>query len=128
MAADLGTTLYLLEDFAPSMRAVSGREALIQALVRRLRTSPGGLWYDREYGTNLCDFVHQATVSGYEIQQAAETECLKDDRVESVDATSERDGETVTMTLVITDGEGPFELVLEISAVTIAVLEIREAA
>lgn len=128
MALGLGQTLDCTDDLTPGMRVVSGRTALIQALIRRLRCDPGGLWYDLEYGTNLCNSVHQATATGYEIERAAEIECGKDERVESVTATAELDGDTMTLTLTIEDSDGPFELVLEVSAVTIEVLEIREAA
>jgi phage baseplate assembly protein W len=99
----------------------------MEALRNRLSTSRGGLWYAPNYGTNLCDFVH-GTFSAYAIEQAAESECLKDERVESVSATAVQIGaKRVALTLRITDAQGPFEMVLDVSSVTVALLLNGEA-
>jgi phage baseplate assembly protein W len=104
------------------MRMVEGRPALMDALRNRLSTSRGGLWYAPNYGTNLCDFVN-AAFTAYAIEQAAETECLKDERVESVSATAVQVGrKRVALTLRIVDGQGPFEMVLDVTDVTVAML------
>jgi len=127
--ADLGTSIGIDGDFSPQSRVVSGRESLIQALVRRLTTSRGALWYDDEYGSNLCDFVNQAIRHAWVVEQSTEEECLKDERVEACTASAELLGSKVTLTLAIESVDGDeFELVLDVSAVTVEVLEIREAA
>jgi len=127
--ADLGTSISNDGDFTSQRRVVSGRESLIQALVRRLTTSRGALWYDDEFGTNLCDFINQAIRHAWVVEQATEEECLKDERVEACTASAELLGSKVTLTLAIEAVDGDeFELVLDVSAVTVEVLEIREAA
>lgn len=127
--AELGTSISNDGDFTSQRRVVSGRESLIQALVRRLTTSRGALWYDDEFGTNLCDFVNQAIRHAWIVEQAAEEECLKDERVEACTASAELLDSKVTLTLAIEAVDGDeFELVLDVSAVTVEILEIREAA
>ena len=126
---DLGISISNDGDFTPQRRVVSGRESLIQAIVRRLTTSRGALWYDDEFGTNLCDFVNQAIRHAWVVEQATEEECLKDERVEACTASAELLGSKVSLTIALETVDGDaFELVLDVSAVTVEVLEIREAA
>lgn len=111
------------------MHVVTGALGVALALIRRLQTSRGTKWYDREYGTNLCEFVHQAILTPYEIEQAAEAECLKDERVESVEARAEIvDRTRVEMTLTVESSAGPFELVLAVGDVTVEKLRFNEVA
>ncbi len=127
MASALGVTLHNDGDFSPRMETVSGRTALIQALLRRLSTSPRSLWYARGYGRNLCDFVNQAITTPWAVEQAAQSECEQDERVESCEASAEIDGAKITLRLVITTVDGDsFELVLEVSKVTVEILNINE--
>lgn len=125
--SDLGLTLHLDTDLSPQMQTVSGRVALIQALMRRLATSPGGLWYDLEYGTNLCDFVNSGSTT-YEIGRAAELECDKDERVETVTATAEILESSARLSIDIVSGDDEFTLVLDVTKLSVDLLEIREAA
>lgn len=126
MAVDLGVTLYDDGDLSSDMRQVSGIESLGLALQRRLSTSRGSLWYDRDYGTNLCDFIHQAG-GAYPIEQATETECLKDERVESVSASATQDGSEIELAIVVTTSNGEFRYVLEVSSVTVDLLRFEAA-
>jgi hypothetical protein len=121
---EYGKTLHWDDDFSPQMHTV---EAVGQALYRRLSFSPGAVFYDRSYGTNLCDFINQASdSSGYEIERAAEIECLKDDRVDDCEATAEMDGSSVVLSILVTLGNGEeFTLVLSVTNVTVEILEIK---
>lgn len=127
MAFSLGLTLSCDGDLTPGLRTVEGRPVLMEALRNRLSTSRGGLWYAPNYGNNLCDFVNGA-FTPYAIEQAAETECLKDERVESVSASAVQvDSKRVELTLRITDGQGPFEMVLVVTELTVSMLLKGEA-
>lgn len=129
MAAELGVTIWDDGDLSPRMHVVSGALGVALALIRRLQTGRGTKWYDREYGTNLCEFIHQAILTPYEIEQAAEAECAKDERVDSVEARAEIvDRTRVELTLKVESSQGPFELVLAISDVTVEKLRFSEAA
>ena len=122
MAFSLGLTLSCNGDLTPGMRTVEGRQVLMDALRNRLSMSRGGLWYAPNYGTNLCDFVNGA-FTAYAIEQSAESECLKDERVESVSASAvQTNRKRVMLTLRITDAQGPFEMVLTITDLTVSML------
>jgi hypothetical protein len=127
MAVDLGTSLYDDGDLSPRMQVVSGVEALVLALVRRLQRTSGTLWYDRTVGRNLSDFLHQATRGSYEIEAAAETECGQDERVQTVEATAtaaSASGATrFEMNISGTSSEGPFDFVVGVSGVTVELLK-----
>src|SRR5690606_6969920 len=62
--ADLGTTLALTTDegldLDPSFGLVSGRRALAQAILARLDTPQGALWYDPDYGRDLKRWLNES--------------------------------------------------------------------
>ena len=126
MAADLGLSIYDDGDLSPRMQTVTGVEALVLALVRRLQRSRGTLWYDRTNGRNLSEFIHQATRGAWELESAAENECGQDERVQSVEATAEStvdSGATrVEMTIGGTSSKGPFEFVVGIDEVSVELI------
>lgn len=130
MATNYGLTLWDDGDLSPRMHVVSGALKIILALVRRLQRTSGTLWYDRECGTNLADYTHQAIAGAWQVEQAAETECLKEEQVEAVDARAELlDRDRVEMTIRVTPSDGPdFAFVVGINDVTVALIRYTEAA
>ena len=123
---DFGITIHCDDDFSPRMQAVSGVDSVAEALIRRLSTSRGGLWYDQDYGTNLCDFVNQA-FSGYTIERACELESLKDERVYSCGATATIERESVSISMQIELENGNFEMVLLVTGLSVEMLELKAA-
>lgn len=126
MAADLGVSLDCALDYTPTMASVSGVRSVENAIIRRLSRSTGTLWYDRSYGRNLCDFVNQSGVTRYEIEQAVEAEALEEERAREVDAVVRANASIFVGHIELTvSGEtnvGPFEFVLDITAVKVDVL------
>lgn len=125
--SDLGTDLSCVTDIDPTGAMVSGRTSLAQACARRLSTDRGTLLDDPNYGYNLTEFVN-ADVSPADVaalRSGVEAECLKDERVLActADAVLGRDG-VLTITITLTDADGPFELVLSVSDTTIALLTV----
>lgn len=59
---------------------------LIDALRRRLNTPRGALFYDPDYGFDLRQYVQAAfdVALQFEFESFIETECLKDERVDSI--------------------------------------------
>lgn len=117
----LGSDLAGATDMHLDARLASGRRALAEALVRRYLTQRGALWYDGEYGLALSRFVNAATPT-QSIGQLVEREALKDERVLDARADVSREGQALTITLTVTDAEGPFELTLRASEVTVEAL------
>ena len=127
--ADFGKDLSCVTDLDPTLRVVSGRTALMQAIARHLITPRGRLEGDPNYGFDLAgylnDDVTQDDIAWMEAQ--IEAECLKDERVESATVTvAVRSLRALTIELdiqvLITDASGPFQFTLRASEVTVELL------
>ncbi len=127
MTADLGTDLSCVSDLDATGAVVSGRRLLAEACARRLSTPRGALIDDPNYGYDLTDFVNADLGIGDldAIQSGISSECLKDERVLACAAlvTLDVDG-VMTVTVQLTDGDGPFTLVLAVSDVTVDLLKV----
>ncbi len=110
----------------PTMATVTGRLQLAQALVRRLQTPNGRLLTDPDYGYDLLgelnDDLAPADVGRIAAQAAAE--CRKDERVVECTASASFTLGVLTIGLVVTDGKGPFKLVLAARDVTVSLLQV----
>lgn len=128
-----------MTDFGKDIRCTDGLKTgsysqgvrlVAEAIYRRLITRKGQLLGSPDYGLRVADFLGADTSPG-EITRATnliKQEVLKDQRVDSVDVVvteveigAERDW---TITIEAFTGLGPFTLVLGVSDVTIALLEI----
>lgn len=124
--ADFGTDWSCVMDLDPMGQMVTGRDVLSQALVRRITTPRGRLLSNPNYGYDVTGEIND-DLSTQEVGQIAsnmDAEFMKDERVvsSSTSATLTSDG-VLTTTTTITDGAGPFPLVLQISAVGISILQ-----
>lgn len=100
-------------------------ESLLTALLDRLQSEKGSLWYDEGYGTDLRKYVG-AAINVRAIENAAEQECLRDERVSNARADmSLRDDGTFTIRLSIESSEGPFEFTLDVGQVSARVLGVE---
>lgn len=108
---DLGSDFAGTDDLDPDLTVVSGLRCLAEALIRRLQTA--ALFYDPTYGRDLRRFVN-GTRSAYDLQRAAEVECLKDERAQRVQASVDFDGSAARLTLVVWTARGPFKLVVAV--------------
>jgi hypothetical protein len=109
----LGVDFAGVIDLDRRLSLVDGRLCLAQALVRRLIMPLGGLFYDTGYGLGLIGSVgSSATTFGGE-QAAAESECLKDERIEQAAANIFYSAATQKLSVHIaltTSDEDEFEL------------------
>lgn len=116
-------------DLDPYFGLVSGREALAQAVARRLTAERGSLFYDPNYGTDIRLSLNAAMSEAgiFRLRTAIEAEAMKDERVERARAEVEIEdsGQRIAVRLYLTDSAGPFQLVL---AVTPDLVEILETA
>lgn len=129
MATDYGVDVSCISDIDPAFTLVSGPTAVAQALARRLITPRGGLHYAGTYGYDLRQHLNGSLEPGDEfvIASAIEAQCAQDERVFSASATVAFESltETLRVSIVAQLDEGPFELVLRVSAVTVEILSIR---
>lgn len=124
----LGADLSLYPDLNPAGAMVSGSRCLAQALLRRFTTPRGGLFYDPDYGTDVRALLGESIANNdaSSLGQAIEQEALKDERVLLATATMAFNTQTntVSATLAITSSAGPFTMVLNVSAVTVSLLQV----
>lgn len=121
--ANAGNTIL---DGDPSLRTATGPALLIQSLLCR-QTTPRGSVIDCP---NDCLNIQDALADGMtasQIQQLCATiqnELLKDQRVTAAFVTGVFNGEKseLTLTEMVQSSSGPFSLVLNVSAVTVTLL------
>lgn len=126
MATDDGTDISCVNDFAPDGRITSGRHLIAEAIARRLITPRGRLIDDPNYGLDLTGFTYDDMSAGdiAAMRAGIEAECLKDERLTAATATASLALGILTIGLTLTDGIGPFALVLSVSATTISILSV----
>jgi hypothetical protein len=125
--ADIDDTidLYCVDDFLPTMPAVSGRVALAQRLCRRLTTRRGQIPWWPEFGYD----IRNALLSKQDPQRIAaevEAECEKDEQVLDVRAKVTIEGTSATLLLFVADADGPFEFTLTISQAAVQLSGLLE--
>ncbi len=107
---------------------VSGRAALVQAILRRFQTRRGTLVDDPDYGLDLTDWVGKRTDTAQLLawQQALQAEARKDQRVRSARArlTTLPSG-VLRFTLALETAEGPFSLTVQVSEVSVDLLSVE---
>lgn len=123
-----GHDLFCITDLDPGMIEVDGRVCLAQAIARRLMTPRGRLVDDPNYGYDLTGFINDdISASGINrMQGQIVAECMKDPRIIAAAATVVLTAGTLVVTISLTDGVGPFPLVLAVSSVTVQILSIGQ--
>lgn len=131
MATDFGSDLSAVDDIDANLSlAFDSRTTLIQALLRRMSAPRGALFYAPDYGIDLGAYVNTAK-DPRQLEALIESELVNDERVNDVRATvtyaaltgaGSTGGQDVTVELSLETDDGPFDLVLSVSAVTGALL------
>ena len=125
---DLGTDVDARSDVPLRWGLVSGRSNLNDALARRFISLLGSMPDDPEYGLDLRDYLSAGlTPSGLaQLRNAIVTQAGADPRIQSVDSvdfTFNEGSNALTVVLGLSDGQGPFDLILGINAVTVEILD-----
>jgi len=126
-----GVDLDCVTDISPQGSLARGIRNLANALLRRLITPRGGLFYDPDYGFDLRDYL-SAGLTDAELQALSATVALeleKDERVKSALVTqlfiaAERRLQIRCIVTTQDPTAAPFALVLAIGAVTSEILDI----
>lgn len=127
--SDLGTDLSCVDDCTAEMSEVTGRICLAQAIARRYLTPRGRLIDDPNYGYDLTQYINDDLGPSDlgKIKAGSEAEALKDERVEECNVSiAVSVGGVMMLTAILTDGNGPFTLVLAITAVTVQIITVSK--
>ena len=128
---DLGTDIALLEDIGLRWNLATGQANLAMAIVRRLSTARGSLYYAPSYGFSLLDNLEGSLSGGDQssLKGSIQAECEKDPRVEAaaVDVRIDAANGTLVVNIVISTATGPFQLVLRVSALSVTILNAGQA-
>ncbi|HSS39713.1 MAG TPA: GPW/gp25 family protein [Polyangia bacterium] len=86
---DLGTDITLVSDLAPVWGVSAGTDNLINAILRRLTTPRGRLFYDPDYGYDVVSQLNASLgpTDMARIQAAITAELRKDPRIQSMTVT-----------------------------------------
>ncbi len=125
---DFGTTLSCAFDLDPMGATVSGLQALSEALIRRITTPRGRLLTDPNYGYDISGELEDdvTTQQVGAIGSNVDQEFLKDQRVfaSSTTVTLRADG-SLDVASSVQSALGPFGLVLNVSAVTVSIIQAQ---
>lgn len=130
MTTNFGTDISCTDSLRTG-RYYSGARLVAEAAYRRLTTPRGmlrGGEDEADYGLDLADLIGSASTAAdaAALEGRIQTELLKDERIETVNAVVVRTvvGPATSLNITITaqTSSGPFELVLGVSDVTIAIL------
>lgn len=130
MADDYGIDVSTIPDLSPAFALVSGRDALVQCLVRRLRTPRGSLPFHPDDGICLSDWLHEGVTqtSIWSLQAAVETELRKDERVQAVSCSAVFDAASGSLSVAIrvTPVTGrPFRMTASVSDFDFSLLSVE---
>jgi len=125
---EVGVDIDCITDITPQFKLAYGLRNLANALLRRLITPRGGLFYDPDYGLDLRDYLNAGLTDGQIVNLAGAVglELEKDERVSSAEVAMTFTPSSMTLRLrckVEVVDVGQMSLLLEIGQVTAAVLD-----
>lgn len=121
--AALGTDFRTRPDL--SFELQSGWRNLREAILRRLSTPRGGLFYDANYGYDLREFLNEAatTATLYQLERMASLELEKDPRILRATATATVITDRhIRLSLQCETELGPYELIVGVDSLAMEVL------
>ena len=130
-STDFGTDIALLTDLAPVWGLTTGLTNLACALVRRLSTPRGTLFYDLDYGFDVTALLNASLGPNdiASIRSGIGSELRKDPRVQSAAVTLVFTAASKTLQIAITvqTASGPFDLVLAASPEVVTLISAAAA-
>lgn len=121
-ATDFGTDISCIPDLDPGFATVSGFDLLGQDLLKGLSTPKGSIWYAPDEGFDLLDWVGESIdetnpQAAFAVQIGVQAQAMRDERITAARASATWDGiTTLTVTLTVATGLGPFTYVFAASA------------
>lgn len=115
--AELGSDFSGVSDLNWALSTVSGRIALAQAILRRLRTRPGELVTDTTYGFCVRDQIG-ASPNTIEVSQGVLAQVVAEEEIQDADVDTVYEDEELRVKIYAVDSEGPFDLTLTATELT----------
>ena len=113
------------KDVLPSLQLINSDLIVLQALVRRLTTTRGRLFYDQEYGFNINDILKAPLQSTSFYKSEIKNEVFKDERVSSADVSLSLVDEVLIINIKVLLEEGnEFLLIFSVNNKTNEELEV----
>lgn len=110
-------------DVLPSLQLINTEIIVLQAIVRRLTTTRGRLFYDQDYGYNIIDAL-KAPINQTEIKNEIKNELLKDERVSNTDVSISLSSDILSVNIKVELDTGDFLLIFSINNKTNDELEV----
>ena len=124
---DFGTDVSSYPDLDTNFGAITDLRAVGECCARMLETPRGSLVYAPDRGYDLRSFLNESVTQAKldQVKRAIEQECEKDERVASAAATLVFTFATQTLdvSIQLTTNDGPFVLVLQVTAVTLTIID-----
>jgi hypothetical protein len=118
---ELGTCIGGITSVDYALTKVSGRTALAHRILRRLTTPRGGLFYAPTYGYDLAELIGSAVPMSV-VEHRMTEQILYEEEVEDARCTATLANGTLSVDIQCVDADGPFELAISASDITIAAL------
>ena len=116
--AELGSDFSGVSDLDWALSTATGRTALAQAILRRLRTRPGELVTDTTYGFCVRDQIG-TTPNVVAVSQGVLDQVVAEEEVQDADVdTTYSNNNTLHVKIYVVDSAGPFELTLTATELT----------
>lgn len=114
-------------DLDPTFAPISGPRAIAEVIARRLSTPRGSLRRNPNFGFDVRNYSSIKLTGARKIalRGGIREQCLADERVLAVSIGLDSNAATgaLTLTLLLDTSEGPFELVLLVTKLTVEILD-----
>jgi len=104
-----------------ALSTATGRRALANQILRRLTTPRGGLIGAPKYGYDLLSVIG-STVPPSAVEQRVLEQVLEEEEVEDASCSVSFDNGRLTTDIAVVDGDGPFDLTIVASELTVQAL------
>lgn len=118
-AYPLGSDIGGVRSIDRTLSVVTGRQALAEAILRRLTTPLGGLIGAPSYGYDVATTIG-STVPVSVVEQRVLEQVLYEEEVEDARCSVVVDGGSLTVAVSVVDADGPFELTLTADELTVS--------
>ena len=118
---ELGTCIGGVTAIDYALTKVSGRTALAHRILRRLTTPRGGVFYAPTYGYDLSELIGSSVPMSV-VEHRVTEQVLYEEEVADARCTATLTNGTLSVDIQAVDAEGPFELVLSTSQLTVQAL------
>ena len=113
-------------DFTASFATSTGRVQLLQSLARRFTTAPGSMFWAPGEGLDVREWLEQSFTPAERARLPAQlvAQAMRDDRVLAARATVNFNvaASSLQIALELEDADGPFPLVFDVTAVSLAIV------